>query len=138
MKPQLIILTTFISLLMLLTTSPTLASSDYRCVILRIVTANSNLEFYEQNYLNKEFTVERRTGLMAGALKNSYITKPQVIDSGSNENSYKVVTTMRREQGIGFGSNVYMLTINEYFIPSKKPFVFVENDTVFLGECEHF
>ena len=75
---------------------------------------------------------------MAGALKNSYVTKPQVIDPGSKGNAFKVVTTMRLEQGAGAGSNVYVLTINEYSSSPKKPFVFVENDEVFLGVCEHF
>ncbi|MGA9163151.1 MAG: hypothetical protein WBZ31_01730 [Thiobacillus sp.] len=128
--------------LLLLMTSPAFAQSDYRCVIQRIVTAeqapNSILTFNERNYLGKEFTVERNTGLMAGALKNSYVTKPQVIDPGSKGNAFKVVTTMRLEQGAGAGSNVYVLTINEFSSSPKKPFVFVENDEVFLGVCEHF
>lgn len=36
---------------------------------------------------------------MAGALKNSYVTDPQVIDYGSTEDSYKAVATMRKDQG---------------------------------------
>ncbi len=131
----------FVLIMMLLTINPALALSDYRCLIQRIITAeeqSQKLTFYEKNYLNKEFTVERSTGLMAGALKNSYVTKPQVIDYGSHENSFKVITTMRLEQGVGLGSNVYMLTINEYSESSKKPFVFIDNDVVYLGECVHF
>lgn len=38
---------------------------------------------------------------MTGALKNSYVTDPQVIDYGSTENSYKAVATMRKDQGAG-------------------------------------
>ncbi len=75
---------------------------------------------------------------MAGALKNSYVTKPQVIDSGSKDNAFKVVTTMRIEQGAGAGSNIYALTINEYDKSPKKPFIFLDNDVVFFGACEHF
>ena len=75
---------------------------------------------------------------MAGALKNSYATKPQVIDSGSKDNAFKVVTTMRIEQGAGVGSNIYALTINEYDKSPKKPFIFLDNDVVFIGACEHF
>lgn len=75
---------------------------------------------------------------MAGALKNSYFTDPQVIDYGDSENSYKVVTTMRKEQGAGAGSTMYALTVNEYKDGARKPFVFLANDDIYLGWCEHF
>lgn len=115
---------------------------DYRCKIERVANAeaspNSSLQFQENNFLGKEFTVERRTGVMAGALKNSYITRPEVIDFGSEGNSYKVVTTLRKEQGAGRGSNAYLLVVNEYAKSPKKPFVFVENADVYFGTCTHF
>ena len=118
------------------------ADSDYHCTIQKIATAettpNTTLEFNEKNYIGKQFSVERKTGLMAGALKNSYTTKPQVIDSGSKDNAFKVVTTMRIEQGAGAGSNIYALTIKEYDTSQKKPFIFLKNDVVFFGACEHF
>ena len=115
---------------------------DYRCKIERVAVAesppNTSLQFQEKNYIGREFTVERRTGLMAGALKNSYITRPEVVDFGSADNSYKVVTTLRKEQGEGRGSNAYLLVVNEYAKTSRKPFVFVENDSVYFGTCTHF
>ncbi len=76
--------------------------------------------------------------MMVGALKNAYITKPEVIDAGSDENSYKVVTILRTEQGIGRGANAYMLVINEYKKVAAKPFTFVQNDEVYFGTCVHF
>ena len=115
---------------------------DYRCKIERVATAeappNSQLDFQTKQYLGKEFTVERRTGVMAGALKNSYITRPAVIDFGSDGNSYKVITTLRREQGAGRGSNVYVLVVNEYDKGAEKPFTFVDNAEVYFGTCTHF
>lgn len=115
---------------------------DYRCKIERVamsdIAVGSRLDFQEKNYLGKEFAVERRTGVMTGALKNSYITRPEVVDAGSDENAYKVVTTLRQEQGAGRGSNAYLLVVNEYAKGSKKPFVFVENDNVYFGSCIHF
>tara|TARA_B110000971_G_scaffold113740_1_gene116685 strand:- start:2657 stop:2884 length:228 start_codon:yes stop_codon:yes gene_type:complete len=75
---------------------------------------------------------------MAGALKNYYITKPQVIDSVSKDNSFKVVTSLRLGEGGGVGSNIYTLTINEFDKSPKKPFVFLYNDVVFFGTYEHF
>lgn len=117
-------------------------TSDYQCMVERIDTASnepsSSRRYQEQEHLGKQFTVERRTGLMAGALKNSYTTKPIVIDHGSTEHSYKVVTTMRREEGVGLGSNIYALTINEFEQSPKKSFIFLRNDFVYFGHCEHF
>jgi hypothetical protein len=113
---------------------------DYRCVIERVETANNdtNAKVLYRNYFGKEFTVERKTGIMAGALKNNYVTVPQIIDFGSRENSFKAVATMRREQGVGAGSNAYILTVNEYVESERKPFLFVQNDEAFFGYCTHF
>ncbi|MBI6941304.1 hypothetical protein JET76_08125 [Pseudomonas putida] len=112
------------------------ALSDYRCTVERTVSASENS--YSHIYVGKQFTVERTTGVMAGALKNSYVTEPQVIDYGSSENSYKVVSMLRREMGDVGGSNVYALTINEHKDGARKPFAFLSNDDVYLGWCEHF
>ena len=118
------------------------ADSDYQCTIERVSTAeavpNQTLQFNETSYIGKQFSVERKTGYMVGALKNSYATKPQVIDYGSKENSFKAVTVMRIEEGAGKGSTIYALTINEFSKSPKKPFVFLNNDVVFFGTCEHF
>ncbi|NMH67022.1 hypothetical protein [Shewanella salipaludis] len=115
------------------------AGSDYKCTIDRYSVASGDegdvYEAYKKLYLGKVFTVERNSGLMAGALKNSHLTEPQVIDHGSAENSYKVVATMRKEQGVGAGSNIYSLTINEYEKSHQKSFVFLRNDEVFFGVC---
>lgn len=118
------------------------AGSDYRCAIGRVSLAQGDngptYDMYKRNYLGKEFTIERVSGLMAGVLKNSFVTKPQIIDTGSNSNSYKVVTTMRSGEGAGAGSNIYALTVLEYEKTSKKPFIYLQNDVVFFGRCEHF
>lgn len=112
------------------------AFPDYRCSIERAVSASESS--LSQTFIGKQFTVERKTGLMAGALKNSYVTEPQVIDYGSSENSYKVVTTMRKDQGAGAGSSLFALTINEYSDGVRKPFVFLSDSDVYFGWCEHF
>ena len=62
----------------------------------------------------------------------------RLAEDGSDENSYKVVTTLRTEQGVGRGSNAYILVINEYRKSAAKPFTFVENDQVYFGTCVHF
>jgi hypothetical protein len=115
---------------------------DYRCSIERVTTATPQstpeLQAQQKAFVGRQFTVERRTGTMAGALKNTYITAPQVIDPGSGENSFKVVTTLRKEQGLGPGSNVHVLVVNEYEKSAAKPFVFLDNGDVYFGTCVHF
>ncbi len=114
---------------------------DYRCRIDRVATSdrspNSQFDFMAKNYIGKEFTVDRRTGVMTGALRNAFITRPDVIDRGNEDNSYKVVTTLRLEQGAGRGSNVYVLVVNEYKRTQEKSFVFLNNDAVYFGMCTH-
>jgi hypothetical protein len=125
-----------VALLTLAATTHAWAAEDYRCTIESTVAAKEKL--INRIYIGKQFTVEKRTGLMAGALKNSYVTDPQVIDYGSTENSYKAVATMRKDQGAGVGSSIYALTINEYDEGDRKSFIFLQNDEAFLGWCEHF
>lgn len=116
--------------------------TDFRCTIDRVVPAPAlpkpQLDFLRQSYEGKEFTVERRTGVMAGVKKMASTTQPQVIDIGSDQNSYKVVTTMRRDQGVGFGSNVYVLVINTFDAAAKKPFLFTDNAEAYIGTCVPF
>jgi hypothetical protein len=125
-----------VALLALAVATSAWAAEDYRCTIESTVAAKEKP--INRIYIGKQFTVEKRTGLMAGALKNSYVTDPQVIDYGSTENSYKAVATMRKDQGAGVGSSIYALTINEYDEGDRKPFIFLQNDEAFLGWCEHF
>ena len=124
------------------TLTATAVGSDYKCVVQRVSSASgdsgNSYQFYVDSYVGREFSVDRTSGVMAGALKNSYVTDPQVIDFGSSENSYKVVATMRIDQGAGAGSNIFALTIEEFESGPKKPFVFLMNANVFFGQCEHF
>lgn len=115
---------------------------DYRCKIDRATTADP-LETDIQGelakyYVGKEFTVDRKSGVMAGALKNYYVTPPKVIDFGSSQNSFKVIATMRLDQGAGRGSDVYTLVVKQYSEGPRKPFVFLENDYLYFGTCTHF
>lgn len=127
---------TMVGMLAALGCGQAIAATDYRCTVERTDSATENSVGHL--FIGKQFTVERRTGLMAGALKNSYVTAPQVIDPGSTDNSFKVVTTMQLDQGLGVGSAVYALVINEYQDSPRKNFVFLEGDDVYFGWCEHF
>ncbi|WP_147453674.1 hypothetical protein [Pseudomonas prosekii] len=113
-----------------------MAATDYRCTVER--TDSTSKSSVGHVFIGKQFTVERRTGVMAGALKNSYVTAPQVIDPGSTENSFKVMTTMQLDQGLGSGSALYALVVNEYQDGPRKNFVFLDGSDVYFGWCEHF
>jgi len=117
------------------------AGDDYKCTVERIHASDEDSADYllsKKAYVGSDFTVDRASGLMVGPLKNSFATKPEVIDRGSKDNSFKVVTTLKLGQGMGRGSNVYTLVIDEFVDESKKPFAFMENSIVFFGHCMHF
>lgn len=118
------------------------AGTDYRCTIEKINDVDGDestvIEAHRKFYIGKEFTVDRRSGLMAGALKNAYATQPVVVDSGSKGNSFKAVTTMRRNKGAGAGSTVFTLVVKEFAETPKKPFVFLSDVTVYFGNCIYF
>jgi predicted small secreted protein len=119
-----------------------IAGDDYLCTIERLSFAEGDsgdvYESHKSRYIGEKFTVERYSGIMAGRLNNSYVNKPQIIDYGSNENAYKVVTTMKLNEGAGSGSYIITLIVNEYEEKPKKSFVYLINDYVYFGHCEHF
>ena len=131
-----------LALASLVWTTSALAGEDYRCKIERIESAqgenSATLQFERKNHLGKDFSVDRRTGITAGALKNAGATNPVVIDRGSSENAFRAVTTMRIDQGAGAGSLAILLVINEFEDTDRKPFVFVDGTTVYFGGCVHF
>jgi hypothetical protein len=130
-----------VSVTLCLIASSAYSASDYRCVVARRISAGQESvdvqKMQENIYIGKEFTVERQTGLMAGILKFSSFTKPQIIDSGSTDNSFKVISSVRANEGLG-GTIIYALTINEYERSDKKAFAFLVSDIVYLGTCKHF
>lgn len=130
-----------VSVTLCLIASSAYSASDYRCVVARRISAEQEpvyvQKMQENRYIGKEFTVERQTGLMAGILKFSSFTKPQIIDSGSTDNSFKVISSVRAGEGMG-GTSIYALTINEHERSDKKAFVFLVSDVVYLGTCKHF
>jgi hypothetical protein len=124
----------------LATTSAHAAGPEYRCTITQRYAAAPETpavqKAQEKAHIGKQFTVEKETGIMSGALMNAYAVEPVIIDEGSSESAYKVVTAMKKDDGAGFGSNLYALTINEQDKSDMKPFAFLENDKVYLGHCK--
>jgi hypothetical protein len=115
---------------------------DYLCTVERVSNADDAesrfLEMQRKTLAGKQFSVSRRTGVMTGALKNSFITQPEVIDVGSADNSFKAVTTLRPGQGRGPGSNINVLVVREFEPGQNKPFIFLDNEDLYFGKCRHF
>jgi hypothetical protein len=115
---------------------------DYQCTIKRVTSSmhdnDAVAKTFQDSYIGKVFTVNRADGVMSGALKNAYITKPIVIDYGSSENALKVVTAVTSQQSGGPGTVLQALNIAEYVDESAKPFVFADDDVVYFGHCVHF
>lgn len=115
---------------------------DFRCEVHSVISAptlkTSEQRLLDNTYVGKEFTVERRTGHMAGILKILSPVNPQIIDTGSSENSFKMVASMRRDQGVGAGSAIYSLVVNTFDTSIEKPFLFTYNATAYVGVCVTF
>lgn len=126
-----------LSAMLLLAAATGASGQDYRCRIQQVVGADQASPHLTEgrSRIGEEFTVDRHTGIMGGALKNSYIAKPQVVDLGNHQNAYKVVNAIRGESArVG---SIYALTIDEQHASRRKPFVFLSNAIVYLGECGH-
>lgn len=110
---------------------------DYKCKVasaFQVDTNGKRIENVLAPMVGSEFTVDRSTGLMVGSLKNSYVTSPKILDLGSSENAFKVITVMKND----LTSNVYVLVVEEYIEDVNKPFVFTNNSDVYYGTCTHF
>jgi hypothetical protein len=124
-------------LFMVLAASYTFAGSDYRCVVTNAIEANIEGgldEVGDKSIIGKEFTVDRVSGVVSVILKNNYLEPPTVIDQGSKDNSFKVLTVTKNS----VTTSVRSLIIQEFIGGPKKPFVYQSNATVFYGVCSHF
>jgi hypothetical protein len=124
---------------MIILISNTFAKQEYECEIKTVaisdLTNEKLLSFYKKSYIGAKFKVDVNTGKISGAFNSNPFTKPQIIDKGSKENSFKLVQTMKLEEGSGRGSNIQTLDISVYFESKEKPFVFLYNSDVFIGSC---
>lgn len=117
-------------------------AQDYKCKVERITgSVEQDARRAGGHLLGQEFSVDRISGVMVGppGLKNSFHTntQPKIIDSGSKENSFKVVATRASQPG----SQVYVLVVEEWREGPFKPFTFLDGSSVgipvFFGTCRH-
>lgn len=131
---QLVLIT---NLLALLLCSPSYADSDLTCTFSGAseITTEGTLEAlagkknYYETVAGAEFIVQRDKGLMMGRFVNNSGWKVTVLDAGSSQNSYKVLST--RNSG-RVQSQFFEVRLQEK--GPKKPFVLIAAE-VLHGTC---
>jgi len=79
---------------------------------------------------SKEFVVDKGTGRITGGVSNhSASGQPQVLDYGSDVQSFKVLTIFKPNTTVSY------LYIKEFSDNQEKPFIFISASNVFSGKC---
>jgi hypothetical protein len=128
-----------LSALVLLSLSlPVIAAGDLNCTITGVseVTADGSLgalagqKNYYETAAGAEFIVQRDTGLMMGRFVSNAGWKVSVVDPGSAQNTYKVLSTQSRGR---VQSQFFEVRLQEK--GEKKPFVLLAAE-VLHGYCK--
>ncbi|WP_373018665.1 hypothetical protein [Thiomicrorhabdus sp.] len=94
----------------------------------KLTTPKPNAKLYE----GKDFNVDRKSGVVLGAIDNSSYEKKVVLDRGSKQQSFKLIWYSYT----GFGAAANYLTIREYEESEKKPFSAIIDWEVLSGTCQ--
>jgi hypothetical protein len=105
-------------------------SSGYNCTIkdLRTLQKDGGTEPRSMAGISS-FIVDRASGRILGDL-TSQVWKHQVLDLGSNQQSYKALYLSS-----GGFTHVRLLQVMEFESGPSKPFLFVDGSWVFTGTC---
>ena len=126
------------ALLLLHLNLPAIAATDLSCTITGVseVTAEGSLDAlagqknYYETAAGAEFIVQRDKGLMMGRFVSNAGWKVSVVDPGSAQSSYKVLSTQPRGR---VQSQFFEVRLQEK--GEKKPFVLVAAE-VLHGYCK--
>jgi len=81
--------------------------------------------------IGQEFTVDRKSGKITGKYIGSTGFNAEVLDSGSDKQSFKVLA--RNPWGF---LHVLYLEIQEFHKEHRKPFLLVDASIVYAGTCQ--
>jgi hypothetical protein len=104
----------------------------YQCVVKesKMLADSGVLENWDYG-LDAEFVVDKGTGRMNGKLKNhGFFGEPTIIDPGSNEQAFKVVTI--HDAGFPAVDYLYIKVFEEGW---PKPFMYRTGSEIYSGTC---
>lgn len=85
-----------------------IARSCRRCLSVQVVAGNKLTSDgtlahsdFSKFQAGKQFVVDKRSGQISGDITNAY-GEPQVLDSGSKQQAYKVLTVYRPKVYVGY------------------------------------
>lgn len=118
------------------------AADAYKCTVQRFAAASKDDAHWAAGIVGTDFVVARNTGVIVGGiLNNSMGARPIVVDHGSPESAFKVVTMSGPliDQK-GPGSYVQLLEVEEQVGGMTKPFMFVDTyeGGAYFGTCVYF
>jgi hypothetical protein len=110
------------------------ALDAYKCNVTHTAGLTDTGGLAETNYsklrLGNEFVVDRDTGRINGGLSNNNaFGQPKVLDYGSHEQAFKVVTIYKPMTTLAY------LYIEEFNENREKPFMFIDGQNIFSGVC---
>jgi hypothetical protein len=112
---------------------------SYSCEVNNEYTLHDDgtLKQDQRIYIGSKFNVERKSGVVLGdGVGNSSYPTKQVIDAGSNAQSYKLIWISREVIGYKGSHNSVYLNIEEYNSNSLKPFTLHLGSTILSGQCK--
>ncbi len=113
------------------------AFDGFKCTIKETVSPGNSGKLVEDEFYRgfegREFTVDRKTGRMIGALKNyEQYGEPKVLNEGSMNKAFRVITEYRPSV------NFEYLTVETYEDDEILPFIFVSSSTIISGTCSKY
>ncbi len=125
----------YITILLLAFSGLAFGADDYKCTVKNAGHINptgklENVQSWDF-YIDKEFTVERKSGVISGRqFKNNLAsTVPQVYDH--EVNGYVVVTS-------SYNQVINYLQINNFEKELEKPFIYIMTNVVLTGKCTEY
>jgi hypothetical protein len=112
-------------------------TTGYQCVVVDVMGLRNDgkMKSYPKNpEIGRKFAVSRSTGEVIGEVSFGMNVKPQVLGIGSKDNSFKVMWTA--QAGGKSGMHVDLLTIEEFVVGPKKPFIVTVGSFITTGICE--
>jgi hypothetical protein len=111
-------------------------ASGYKCTIKRSLQLEKDGSTQPHHsadvYRNKEFIVDRASGRVLGDISYQ-VWNHQVLDTGSDEQSYKSVYTSQ-----GKYRHIDVLQVEEFREGAIKPFLLMQGTEMHTGTCTHW